>query len=810
MALPLRPSQLTSAAADRARLRPHLDPSHPFPTLEPLMRRLLAALVVAVSLPVVTSAPPAGAASTELFVSEYVEGSSNNKAVELTNPTSAPVDLAASGYAVQMYFNGSGIAGLTIDLTGTVAPGDAFVLAQASANPAVLAQADQTNGSGWFNGDDAVVLVRQGAVVDSIGQIGVDPGNQWGTGDTSTADNTLRRKAGAGPDADATDAFDPAAQWDGFPQDTFDGLGQPGAGAGEPEPKPGPDACETPVSHEIGAVRGAGTTSPLEGQTVTVEGVVVGDFQEPGQLSGVFLQDADGDGDDATSDGIFVFDPGAPVVVEGDVVRVTGEVDEYFGLTEITGVTAVGDCGDSKVPSPTILDLPADDGQRERLKGMLLTFTGPLAATETYTLARFGELVVSSDGRLFQPTNDGGDDAAEQVQNDQRRLIIDDASTVQNPAEVPFTDVGGEVIRLGDTVTNVVGVLSYGFDAWRLQPTEEPTVTRTNPRPAVPDAVDGDVEVASFNVLNYFTTIDKPGAVTDGGHDPRGADSAEELDRQRAKIVAAIVKLDAEVVGLMEIENDADDAALDDLVSALNAAAGETRYVAIEEPDTGYGLFGTDAIKVAMIYQPGEVVPMGEATTSQDGAFANARLPLAQRFRPAEGGKPFLVVVNHFKSKGCGGATGASADQGDGQGCYNADRAGQAKALVALIGSLHVQDAAIIGDLNSYGEEDPIDVLENAGYIDLIDARLAEADQYSYVFRGQAGYLDHALVSASLARRVTGVDIWHVNADEAPLLDYNTEFNPAGFYEPGPYRSSDHDPVLVGLAARPDQHTPRG
>ncbi len=267
--------------------------------------------------------------------------------------------------------------------------------------------------------------------------------------------------------------------------------------------------------------------------------------------------------------------------------------------------------------------------------------------------------------------------------------------------------------------------------------------------------------------------------------------------------MAALLELDAEIVGLMEIENDADDTALDDLVTALNAAAGEERYAAIEEPDTGGGLFGTDAIKVAMIYQPGEVVPMGDAVTTQDDAFAIARLPLAQRFRPAEGGKPFTVVVNHFKSKGCGGATGANADQGDGQGCYNAARVDQAEALLALVNSLSDKDVAIIGDLNAYGEEDPVDVLESGGYVDLIDARLDEADQYSYVFQGQAGYLDHALVSASLARRVTGVDIWHVNADEALLLDYNTEFNPAGFYEPDPYRSSDHDPVLVGLAARP-------
>ena len=304
-------------------------------------------------------------------------------------------------------------------------------------------------------------------------------------------------------------------------------------------------------------------------------------------------------------------------------------------------------------------------------------------------------------------------------------------------------------------------------------------------------------------MLNYFTTIDEPGVTTDGGHDPRGADTAEELERQQAKIVAAILALDAEIVGLMEIENDADDAAVDNLVAALNEAAGEQRYAAIEEPDTGGGLFGTDAIKVAMIFQPDAVIPMGPAVTTGSEAFANARLPLAQRFRPADGGQPFTVVVNHFKSKGCGGATGANADQGDGQSCYNADRVEQAEALVDLIDSLPGRSTMIIGDLNAYGDEDPIDVLEVAGYVDLVDTRLAEADQYTYVFQGQAGYLDHALASPQLARRIAGVDIWHINADEPLFLDYNTEFNPDGFYAPDPYRSSDHDPVLLGLDATP-------
>jgi predicted extracellular nuclease len=193
---------------------------------------------------------------------------------------------------------------------------------------------------------------------------------------------------------------------------------------------------------------------------------------------------------------------------------------------------------------------------------------------------------------------------------------------------------------------------------------------------------------------------------------------------------------------------------------------------------------------------------MGTSHTTQDDAFDNARLPLAQRFRPAGGGKPLTVVVNHFKSKGCGGAEGENADQGDGQSCYNADRVEQAQALMDFMETLDGSDFLVIGDLNSYGAEDPIDALRSSGLVDLVDTRLAEEDQYSYVFFGQSGYLDHALATPNLARRVTGADIWHINADEPPFLDYNDD-NPDGFYEPDAYRSSDHDPVLVGIASRP-------
>lgn len=219
------------------------------------MRRRLV-LPVLVLAGVLAGVPSALAGSSDLYFSEYVEGSSNNKALEIFNDTGAAVDLAAGSYNVQMYFNGSATAGLTINLAGTVATGDVFVLAQASASAAILAQADQTNGAGWFNGDDAVVLRKGATILDVIGQIGTDPGTEWGTGLTSTADNTLRRKGSVSAgDPDGSDAFDPSLEWDGFATDTFDGLG---SHTTAPPPESAPAVASTsPASNAANVAPGS-------------------------------------------------------------------------------------------------------------------------------------------------------------------------------------------------------------------------------------------------------------------------------------------------------------------------------------------------------------------------------------------------------------------------------------------------------------------------------------------------------------------------------------------------------------------------
>ena len=579
-------------------------------------------------------------------------------------------------------------------------------------------------------------------------------------------------------------------------------------------PTPGAANCEEPPEicgdpfTPIYDVQGSGSASPLDDSVVSVEGVVTGDFQESDQLEGFFIQDAAGDGDPATSDGIFVYAPGAVDVAVGDLVRVRGTVDEYYDLTEITSVQTVLSCGTGSVAA-TAVDLPvADLGDWEPYEGMLVTFPETLSASDTYDVHRYGEVIVSVDGRLEIPTNavDPGPDAnAVQELNDRRQLLLDDGSDDQFPATVPYL-AADNMLRLGDTVTDLTGVLSYGFGEYRLHPTVAPTFQRNNPRTVAPDDVGGVAKVATFNLLNYWTTID------DSVNEARGADSLAEFERQKAKTVAAILAMDVDVVGLQELENNGS-TAIGDLVAALNAATAPGTWAAVPDPAYPGGLESTNEIKVGIIYRADRVTPIGDPVADDDPIFATDRPPVAQTFDAY--GELFTVVANHFKSKGCYDFTGPddpNRDQGDGQSCYNYRRTLQAEALLDFVAALQASsgddDVIVVGDLNSYAREDPIVTLET-GLANQVDAFVPLDDQYSYVYFGQAGLLDHVFTTDSLADRVTGVDVWHINSDEPRVLDYNDEvIDPAEsysdyshdyLYSPDVFRSSDHDPVIVGL-----------
>ncbi len=405
-------------------------------------------------------------------------------------------------------------------------------------------------------------------------------------------------------------------------------------------------------------------------------------------------------------------------------------------------------------------------------------------------------------------------------------MFLDDGTTWSNVSPVPY--LGGplpgtplEILRGGDMVRNLEGVIEYSrIDAgsgrdYRLQPTQQPTFKNMNKRDETPRYVGGDLKVATLNVLNYFTTLDGSGKICgpDGHKDYcRGADSASEFERQEIKIVKALAGLDADIVGLVELENnqaatpagDGVDPVLEQLVAALNSELGAPAYDFIDA-----GVMGTDVIKVALIYKVDTMTPVGGPAvldSSVDPTFLDEynRPVLAQTFAD-ENGEKFTVAVNHLKSKGSDCDDVGDPIDPNGQGNCNLTRLAAVEAELNWLagdptGSLD-PDFMIVGDLNSYAKEDPVRAITDAGYIDLID-KYENLGAYTYTFDGLLGYLDHALVSRSMKSQVQRATVWHINTDEPAVTDYDQNYNPDGYFTPDPFRASDHDPVLVGLRLR--------
>ncbi|MFS4436708.1 ExeM/NucH family extracellular endonuclease [Paracoccaceae bacterium GXU_MW_L88] len=578
----------------------------------------------------------------------------------------------------------------------------------------------------------------------------------------------------------------------------------------------------------ISEIQGEGAESTMQGEIVTIQAVVTGDFQsglmgDKGELGGFWVQEevTDYDLSDLTSEGIFIYEGNTAIldVMEGQLVEITGTVSEYFGKTQITATDVKVVQEEAIIPDSVSVDLNLDGVNLEALEGMLVNLP-EVTVTEMYNLDRYGEMTVATE-RFAQYTQDNAPDAAGYAAHvaevDAKSILIDDGISSQNPYKIRIPDgedytlTAADSFRMGDTLQNVEGVLDYGFNEYRLQ---SPTATHieSNPREAAP-ALDGDFKVASLNVLNYFTTLNSGDNTTTVGQDPRGANNAEELARQQQKIVNAIVEMDADVVGLLEIENDVTSAPLATLVDAINAELGSEVYSYINT-----GQVGTDAITNAVIYKTATANPVGDVDILDSEAFLDPlgsgrdlnRPAVTQSFAVVGTEETVTVSVNHLKSKGSLSGLAADEDQGDGAGNNNASRAASAEVLADHLAATYDGNTMIIGDLNSYAQEDPLNVLRDKGYTDLAYDALG-TDSYSYVFDGQTGTLDYILASSDLMDNLTGVAEWHINADEADAIDYdlsirnnsgNTIFaerDPSLYDGDIPERGSDHDPVIAAF-----------
>ncbi|MDG4794512.1 ExeM/NucH family extracellular endonuclease [Micromonospora sp. WMMD1082] len=747
------------------------------------------------------TAAVAAPATTTPFISEIHYdnvGTDTGEAIEVE----APAGYDLTGWQVVLYNGANGAAYSTRTLGGVVP--DAGVVVESYPTDGIQ------NGS-----PDGVALVAPGGEVAEFltyegtftatggpanGLTGVDIGVQETA--STPAGHSLQKIDGS---------------WRAPAPHTF-GV-RNGAPDPDPDPDPDPTGCTVTVDHSIAEVQGTGADTPLAGTRVTVEGIVTADHRTGG-YNGVYVQTAGSGGErpvaaGTASDGIFVYlttnTANHPSVAIGDRVRVSGTASEFNGLTQLT-IAARADvqvCEQgAPLPAPVPVELPLGDAARESVESMLVAPVGPYTVSEVYNTNRYGEVVLTAGDEPARTPTDvarpGSDIAlALAAENKLRRLLIDDGRTTNlaTAGLLPPYVSPANPLRVGDSVEAFgSSVLSYGFNEWRLQPTlpvdaDTPPAARTtfkitNPRTAAPVDVGGDLRVASFNVLNYFVHF---------GGDARGAADEAALAKQEAKIVSAISALGADVVALEEIENSvrftAEDPqqALKRLVAALNDKDGAGTWDYVRTPAELPGAAEQDFITTAIIFKPAKAQPKGPSRSVNDETvWFNAREPIAQAF--SAGPVDFIVVANHFKSKS-GAGTGDNADAGDGQGGWNGDRVRQARALAAFVDQVKADsdtsDVLLLGDFNAYTHEDPMQVFYDEQYRNLNDT-----GRTSYVFNGESGSLDHALASPSLAARVTGVDVWEINAVESYAFQYD---GLAAFFAPDPYRASDHNPLVVGI-----------
>ncbi|TFF75746.1 nuclease [Aeromonas taiwanensis] len=816
-----------------------------------------------------------GQAQAQLLISEYLEGSSNNKAVELSNVGSSVIDL--SEYRLVLYANGKPLTDTptnSLALQGSLAPGASLVLANPSANAEILAKATQTSGNLVFNGDDALVLYRGNELVDSFGQVGVDPGTAWVSGNVSTLDMTLRRKATVTRGrVDAASPFDPALEYVAAPKDDASGLGCSGDG---PCDGTQPPAFVCPVDNlvPVPAIQGPGSSSPLvpagkfeSEQAHATRGVVTQVVS--GLYKGFFIQDVQGDGDPATSDGLFVYTTKAnAAVVPGAEVCVSGKVKEYFNQTQINADDLVVTQPSGAVPAAVDLVPVAGESLTELLErheGMQVRLVpeSSLVVTRNFSFDYDGKrnnLVLSYGAPLIKSTQKFAAMSEEAsnwaLRNQQNQLVVETDAKAPDGVLPWFPGFNAEdgYLRIGDKLNGLEGALGYSYNLFRLVASNRIDSSNIDHRgwdrvdtPELAEA--GDLRVASFNVLNFFTTVVGGDANPTGSN--RGALTVAEFELQRTKIVSAITRLNADVVGLMEIENNGygDNSAIANLVAALNAAQPDDadHYRWIASPD-GKPI-GTDAITVGLIYRPASVTPEGAASLialpMQQAEAVDAsgktvtinqgmRESLLQRFSSPKGDAPLTLVVNHLKSKGSACFEDypdyVSADPLDGQGHCNALRVSAAKVLGESLKDLS-GDLLLIGDMNAYGMEDPIRVLtdydpaaqsrqimsasfttlagqpleesgsalgKGYGFVNL-NTRFHGTDTYSYSYEGELGNLDHALASPGLAAKVIGIEDWHINSAESNFFEYGTKYSGQLAKSEGPFSASDHDPVLVAI-----------
>ncbi|WP_254843486.1 ExeM/NucH family extracellular endonuclease [Shewanella sp. UCD-KL21] len=642
-------------------------------------------------------------------------------------------------------------------------------------------------------------------------------------------------------------------------------------------------SCEGKSTIPIYEIQGAGATSPLIAAgadesilEVTTKGVVTARAER--LYKGFFIQDPQGDGSPLASDGIFVHwgDTAPAAIVPGMQICVTGKVQQYAGFTQINIEEQQQFHLGNYVGELPATPLRIADGQSlaealERVEGMkvVLDSASDMKVTRSFSLdydSYRNNMVLSHQAPLMKATQVYAPLSAAAIAlnkaNIANQLVVESDYKAEH-GEVPYFpsfNADNGYIRVGDQLTNIEGVIGYSYEQYRFMPTNDINASdfiRHHDRTAAPAVANqGDLRVASFNVLNFFNS-EFGGDKNPLGHN-RGAKLESEMLLQRTKIVNAMAAMNADIIGLMEVENNGFGklSAIQNLVDALNAKlAPEQVYQFVEVTDND-GFIGTDAIAVGILYRPA-VVALADAaqiiatpeqhvaegaltrinegvTETNPGYHKYQRHSLMQSF--SINGQKLTIVVNHFKSKGSGCiedwlSFNEDSEPEDLQGKCNAFRVSAAKVIGESVTALD-GDVLVIGDLNAYGKEDPLAVLTDydaslsehviktashtslngadydvqGGVIDKgyglinLNTQAHGAATYSYSYAGELGNLDHALGNSSLAARLVAIEDWHINAVESSLFEYSSKYTGDLAKSDNGYSSSDHDPVIIALA----------
>ncbi|WP_299016845.1 ExeM/NucH family extracellular endonuclease [uncultured Photobacterium sp.] len=821
-------------------------------------------------------------AQAEIIISEYVEGSSNNKAIELyNNAETGSIDLA--GYTLANYKDGSDTPYYkNVSLTGTLGAGEVMLVVNKKFKKELLPEGVTTvkNSNINFNGGDAVGLFLNDVLVDVVGDIPAKGG--WGE------DVTLKRYSNS---LSPSTSFD-INEWKIEAKDNVDGLGS--VDGVEP---PLAFVCETesgevPEFTSINEIQGSGDTSPfikgdpfITSEDFFVRGVVTA--RGDGLFKGFYLEALDADDDDSTSDGLFIHTGYAPTddIKPGAVVCVKGKVQELFNRTQLAS-DYYSYKTTSTEPVPALHPLIINEGETlrdalERYEGMKVELDAGTDLRVTRNFSRDydayrNNMVVSHKAPLIKPTQlyaaESDKANAERDNNKANQLFIESEYKAKD-GELPyFADFNAEdgYIRIGDRVENLEGVIDYSHKNYRLVATnqlgkadfvrdDEVAHERTD----APVLAESGIKVASFNVLNFFTSFSEIGGPlnascknqADADNQYRGCNrgsrNTAEFPLQRAKIVNAMKAMDADIIGIMEMENNGfgDGSAIKNLVDTLNAEFSDPAdfytYVEISAEDAkkyakdgadfeGIKYFGSDAIMVAMFYRPASVSLAGDAqviaTPEQHGKVGKKSLKKYQRHSLVQGfnvpgqKEPLHVIVNHFKSKGSGCIEDVKAAD-DLQGNCTEFRVSAAEVVGQAVSKLK-GDVLVLGDLNSYGMEDPVLALTtipearkgkvktassttlNGEEYDVVGrvlekgaglVNLNDPTAFSYNYGAELGSLDHVLGNVSVVNKRLGITDWHINSLESNLFEYGGKYTGDLDKSENAFSASDHDPVIVVL-----------